>query len=459
MKATTLFFYIISSSILFCSSANAQANLKSMVSNSFNNYKNNITIELSEDNRLAKYATQAQELFSNINNIFIPIKNVSYKNIALRFEENSILLISGQVKKGELAQKNITNQNFLYLIVSSSLLLALTLGAIIYWFFLRNKKFNEQLSQKNQAIILLEKENKNQIETQQLELKEAKENIVNQQLELKQAKKKIKTQQLELKEAKEKIKTQQTELIETNSKLENTVKERANELMSAYQELLVAHEELDSFMYRSSHDLKGPIARLIGLCYVSKLDIGNNTNLEYFEKLEDTAKEMDAMLQRLIRVGDIKITDPDYSQVNLEEAIKNAVFDVALSSPDISVETNTTLDYYETDSFFLDKILENLIQNAKDYIDRGKDKSYIKINIRPSDNKGLKISVLDNGIGIPSHIKDRVFHMFYKGTEKSSGAGLGLYEVKLIVQKLNGKAYINSENKTETEVVIDLPAL
>ncbi|MCB0493680.1 MAG: HAMP domain-containing histidine kinase, partial [Cyclobacteriaceae bacterium] len=67
------------------------------------------------------------------------------------------------------------------------------------------------------------------------------------------------------------------------------------------------------------------------------------------------------------------------------------------------------------------------------------------------------ISIQDNGVGIFPNYVDKVFDMFYRASDKSNGAGLGLYIVKETVDKLGGKISIDSEIETGTTVEIDIP--
>ncbi|HNC32048.1 MAG TPA: ATP-binding protein, partial [Cyclobacteriaceae bacterium] len=67
------------------------------------------------------------------------------------------------------------------------------------------------------------------------------------------------------------------------------------------------------------------------------------------------------------------------------------------------------------------------------------------------------ISVRDNGIGMPPHVLSRIYDMFYRGHEKSRGAGLGLYIVKEIVTKLKGSIMVTSQEQEGTTVTVTLP--
>ena len=83
-------------------------------------------------------------------------------------------------------------------------------------------------------------------------------------------------------------------------------------------------------------------------------------------------------------------------------------------------------------------------------------KTQIEVNFRTS-RKAIIISIEDNGLGILKEQHEKIFDMFYRGSEKSQGNGLGLYLVKKAVQKLHGKINIESEEGKYACFTISLP--
>ena len=82
----------------------------------------------------------------------------------------------------------------------------------------------------------------------------------------------------------------------------------------------------------------------------------------------------------------------------------------------------------------------------------------IKIGIS-IDNGTAKISINDNGKGIPQEHLDKVFKMFYRATDDNAGSGLGLYIVKETVEKLRGNVTLESEESVGTTVNLEIPNL
>ncbi|MEL7004490.1 MAG: HAMP domain-containing sensor histidine kinase [Bacteroidota bacterium] len=101
-------------------------------------------------------------------------------------------------------------------------------------------------------------------------------------------------------------------------------------------------------------------------------------------------------------------------------------------------------------------ILNNLITNAIKYRDQEKKDSFIKIDV-VVNSEAAEIIIADNGIGIPSELHDKVFDMFFRGSETSKGSGLGLYIVAEVIKKIKGKISIVSSPKEGTTFKLMLP--
>jgi signal transduction histidine kinase len=117
---------------------------------------------------------------------------------------------------------------------------------------------------------------------------------------------------------------------------------------------------------------------------------------------------------------------------------------------------NILVDKVITDKTRLTVILNNLISNAIKYHNRANSNQWIKVNIFPS-GKDLNIVVSDNGPGISKEQQSRIFEMFYRGTEKSNGSGLGLYIVKETIEKMKGSIQVESKEGEGTSFIVTIP--
>jgi signal transduction histidine kinase len=301
------------------------------------------------------------------------------------------------------------------------------------------------------------------VDERTLEIKIQHENIVekNRLLEIQKEEiniqnENIRKQNEALEKARETIASQVEQLKTVNQGLEENVAERTKQLQDAYQDLLATKNELDTFIYRSSHDINGPLMRLRGLCRTAVVDVNDPSALNYFRLLDLEVDVMARMLQKLIFFYNIKNSDPKKERVEIQKLIDKAI-QRQQSIPGFSnmqFQINTpSVESVFTDSELLEAAVSNMIENAVMYRATGKTAT-VKISVE-RNNGTLQIVVSDNGLGIDQTIADRIFDMFFRGTERSSGAGLGLYIATEAVKRLKGE--IRFSSKEETTFIISVP--
>jgi signal transduction histidine kinase len=124
---------------------------------------------------------------------------------------------------------------------------------------------------------------------------------------------------------------------------------------------------------------------------------------------------------------------------------------------DIKTSINVTNDLF-TDETLLTSALQNLLDNAVKYKNTRAIQPYAMIEAH-NYKEGVAISISDNGCGTPKEMQDKIFDMFFRGNEKSTGSGLGLYMVKKAVEKLNGDINFTSEVGVGSVFTLYLPSL
>lgn len=227
------------------------------------------------------------------------------------------------------------------------------------------------------------------------------------------------------------------------------------------EQLIKINKELDSFVYSVSHDLRSPLSSILGLVNIAKMEGFKNPEMldTYFEMIERSVLKLDETIKEILDYSRNARGELNIEEVDLEEIIQNAFNQMQYlpgyhgTVKQINIQNHTAL---YSDAYRLSVIFLNLISNAIKYGDDAKEQKLIQVTITTTPAHCV-FQVRDNGIGIHSDYIDNVFNMFYRATERSQGAGLGLYIVKEMVEKLSGTISINSELGHGTTITISIP--
>lgn len=260
----------------------------------------------------------------------------------------------------------------------------------------------------------------------------------------------------EILEQKEEIQAQSEELIEANQtiagnnrELELKVDERTLALRQAYQ-------ELDTFFYRSSHDFRRPLTTFMGLAEVAKITVKDTTALELFARVSETASNLDRMLVKLQSISDVGGQHLVYREVLVRDMF-DALCDRFREDLDrkqihASAEITLSAPLYSYPAM-INVILENLFENAIFF--SGVVNPYLKLHVY-EQYETVVFLLEDNGQGIDRQYQDRIFEMYFRGSDRSKGNGLGLYIVQKAVQKLGGRLEFETEYGVGTKFWIYL---
>lgn len=227
---------------------------------------------------------------------------------------------------------------------------------------------------------------------------------------------------------------------------------------NAKEDLLYKNRELNTFIYKASHDLRSPIASLIGLIKVAQLEFTNETICNYLKMMDQTSVRLDKILRTLMDMISIKQEEPHYSTVKFAAIVQRVIESKKYSeihTLDISLDFDKDATL-KTDTELLVLIMENLVENALKFRDTNKVKCELKISLIQFPHKN-QIIVRDNGLGILKDFQSKVFDMFYRANDTFPGSGLGLYIVKNFVEKLQGRLSLKTEFCVGTSVLVELP--
>ena len=232
------------------------------------------------------------------------------------------------------------------------------------------------------------------------------------------------------------------------------------ELQRKVRDLENRNLELSRFAYGASHDLKAPLASIMGLLSLCIEDLNDGAIDDVRENLDRSlmlckrgAGRIDAIFE-VTRVGEMSFP---IEEIRLESLIREIWHE---QDDDNAVRSELLLDAGHTGTVRYERptlrvILENLISNAFRFRDPEKSSLIVKIRTETKDDT-VRISVADNGVGIPENRHRDVFTMFRQINERS-GNGLGMALTKRHVERLNGKVEFRSVEREGSEFTVTLP--
>jgi PAS domain S-box-containing protein len=231
------------------------------------------------------------------------------------------------------------------------------------------------------------------------------------------------------------------------------------ERIKIVNDLMLRNKELEQFGYIISHNLRAPIANIIGVATALSDPGINNHEKEILNiGLTVSALKLDDVVKDLNTILEIKNeSDEPKEIVHFSELADDIKSDVQHSIDEANIEIK--YDFSEANEIFtlkayLQNIFYNLISNSIKYC-RKQVHSIIEVKSHLKKNK-LELIFKDNGLGINlKKCGDKVFGLYNRFHSHIRGKGMGLFMVKAQVEALGGKISLKSEENEGTEVKIE----
>ncbi len=241
---------------------------------------------------------------------------------------------------------------------------------------------------------------------------------------------------------------------------EASIKEKAKALEFANAELSRSNKELEQFAYIASHDLQEPLRSISAACqllekkYHGKLDAKADEFLQY---AVDGAKRMQNLIEDLLKYSRLGTKAQNFQSVDLNPLLRQVLEGLQASLQEAGA--NLTIDQLPTitaDRSQIFQLLQNLIANALKF--RSEKPPEITIGYREVGD-AFEFFVKDNGIGIDSKYFTHIFEVFRRlhNAESYSGTGIGLATCKKIVERHEGRIWVNSEMNKGSTFYFSLP--
>lgn len=210
------------------------------------------------------------------------------------------------------------------------------------------------------------------------------------------------------------------------------------------KDILEANAELEEFSYRTSHDLRSPIASSLGLLGIARdmIDTGDTRDLkEVLGRVESSFRKLDHLIQNIISLTRTKAMDEAESRIPIAQTVRETLERLHYMDKGQRLRIDITIDDELTTMRRASRfqiIIDNLLSNAIKYQDPMQASPEIRIGAAMNDGN-LVLTVADNGLGIEPGTEHLLFQMFKRlHPQHSFGSGLGLYILKKSVDQLGG---------------------
>jgi signal transduction histidine kinase len=341
----------------------------------------------------------------------------------------------------QMAQDKISLQGSRLVQLYIAVVAGLVIIALLVFVYLRIKKLNVTITEKN-----------NDIEAQSRKLHDVNRELNRLYAEVSKQNDEIQTQAQELSEINKNI-------TDVNRSLEKLVEEKTTELRKTNEELVKHNNELLQFSYTVSHNLRGPVARLLGLTFLMDTEKDLAHARQCANLIGKTAGELDIIIKDLSKILELR-REPQYLRdlVVFSEEWERSVsllHDSMNGNEEITADFNN-LPEIVTVRAMVQSVFYNLISNALKF--RSPDR---RLRICASsgliDDKAI-IVVSDNGLGLDTALyKDKLFRLYTRFHSHVEGRGLGLYLMKTQLEVVRGSISVESKPGEGATFQISIP--
>lgn len=218
-------------------------------------------------------------------------------------------------------------------------------------------------------------------------------------------------------------------------------------LEAAIKELQSSNEELQSFTYTVSHDLKSPLVTIGGYLGLLEQTLGESSSADVqlcLAEIKTATEKMALLLKHLLDLSRVGRKHTTETIIDLAEMLADVTRYLPETSSGQPVELRlaANLPQLRGDAVRLGQLFMNLCNNAVNYMG---DQPHPLIEIGMADTPaGRALFVRDNGMGIPERYQQKIFNLFERLSAETEGTGIGLTLVKKIARLHGGDVWVES---------------
>ncbi|WP_116106128.1 ATP-binding protein [Lewinella sp. IMCC34191] len=237
--------------------------------------------------------------------------------------------------------------------------------------------------------------------------------------------------------------------------IQNSLMQRYTEVKQVNEQLKKALQDLETFSYTVSHDLRAPLRAINGYTEILAEDYGHQLDQDahrIIAKIHGGVEQMNSFITDILELsrvgsGGLEVEPLDVSTIAAEVIAE--LRPVYASTTDIGIEIKNKMPLVKGDKRMLRQLLLNLISNALKYIQPDEQDNYrLEIGVRKVKHKGQPVYYISNtGPSIPEEYARSIFEMFSRLSTQSDteGTGVGLAIVERIVNRHDGEVWVTDD--------------
>ncbi|HZX32863.1 MAG TPA: ATP-binding protein [Rhodocyclaceae bacterium] len=251
------------------------------------------------------------------------------------------------------------------------------------------------------------------------------------------------------------------EVLRLNASLEQRVQQRTAELGQANEALLKSNLDLQQFAHVAAHDMQTPLRSIASFAQLLLKDYGGrlepNADL-YIHQVVDNTRRLQLLITDLLAYSRLDSQARPLEPTDLNQVFEEVAATLALPIREAGAQvTRGELPTLPADRIQIAQVLQNLIENGLRYNRSGAPRIHVSAEKKDGE---WRLSVRDNGIGIPEKHRERIFEIFRRlhTYQEYPGSGIGLAICHRIVERHGGRIWVESAPEQGSVFHFTLPA-
>ena len=231
----------------------------------------------------------------------------------------------------------------------------------------------------------------------------------------------------------------------------DALRESVANFRTLVEELQRANDELETFAYTVSHDLRAPLRTMTGFAHTLVENFGTSLPADardYAQRIITSGQRAESLIRDLLEYSRVTVETVELQHVELSDVVETVLTQAKadLDAANANVDVQQPLPHVRANHITLVQALGNLMSNAIKFVPEGRTP---EVTIRAEEGeKAVRLWVEDNGVGVPEGQEERIFRVFERLEEASHvpGTGIGLAIVRRALEKIGGEVGVENSS-------------